>query len=909
MRFSPRVALPCATFVRRVAESILLPMLLLVAVCPFANAAEYLQAPAPAWANAVTWTHADAPPPAQVSDGAYYLLADYQTRIDDDGASRYRHFAVKALSETGVDSIANLEIGFDPSYETLTIHSVAVIRDGRRVSRLESADVRVLQREKDLEYRVLDGSKTAHLFLDDIRVGDIIEYSYTVHGSNPVFAKRTFGELPLQWSVPVQHLFARLLLPSARAVAVSTWNTSLPARQRNIDGLREYVWEQSDTAPVPNDDDSPGWFNPYPAARWSEFADWSAVARWATPLYAPRALGPDLRAQVLRIKNEQSDPAQRLLAALRLVQSDVRYLGVEIGAGSYSPNAPDLVFRRRFGDCKDKTLLLLSLLHSLDIDARPALVNSTVQRGLKDVVPNPGAFDHVIVQARVRGKNYWLDPTRSVQLSRLDTLFQPDFGYALLVEPGTRGLTEMKSENLSGKNRAVLTEIDARGGYDKPAIYTVHTTLRGEQAEQLRNTLASDNREDLQRKYLNFYAGYYTGIRVAAPMTVEDDIDGNQLTTVERYEIPNFWPYLKEKKRRQADIFVPDMQTYLTPPGSTVRHSPIGLNFPLEFNEETDVLLPDTWTITPETTHVDTSQFAFKRTISGAGARWQLIDSFRTLADNVPPDAVPAYAADLNRAREALGYYFYVNDDPGELPFWDRFNWMVAMLAVMVLVIFAWVARRLYRYDPKPYPAPGIASVSGFGGWLILPAIGVVLAPLTMLSAINNGLAAFAMPTWISHTHLGGAQYHASWAPLLLFEISAQLGYFVLSVLLAILFFQRRRCAPVLFIALTLYLVIYETVDLAGLHILPNRQVVLEDWRELFGACVRAAVWCPYFLLSRRVKATFTQTWRALPPPPPAIGTAAAETDGNIGDPATCRQSQHALPEAVSDAGCLPNSV
>ena len=140
------------------------------------------------------------------------------------------------------------------------------------------------------------------------------------------------------------------------------------------------------------------------------------MARWAKPLYrVPASLDRPLQSVVERIARAEPSPAGRMLAALRLVQGEVRYLGVEIGQNSHAPNPPALVFARRFGDCKDKTLLTLTLLQHLGIEARAALVNTDLQRGVADQLPNPGAFDHVLVRAHVDGKTWWIDPTRRVQ--------------------------------------------------------------------------------------------------------------------------------------------------------------------------------------------------------------------------------------------------------------------------------------------------------------------------------------------------------------------------------------------------------------------------------------------------------------------------------------------------------------
>ena len=106
----------------------------------------------------------------------------------------------------------------------------------------------------------------------------------------------------------------------------------------------------------------------YPSVEWGEFKDWQAVARWAAPYYRlPAQLSPALQVEVDRIAKAHASPEERLLAALQFVQREIRYMGVEIGPGSHAPSAPQKVLERRFGDCKDKSLLTMTLLQSLGI--------------------------------------------------------------------------------------------------------------------------------------------------------------------------------------------------------------------------------------------------------------------------------------------------------------------------------------------------------------------------------------------------------------------------------------------------------------------------------------------------------------------------------------------------------------
>ncbi|HEY1109057.1 MAG TPA: DUF3857 domain-containing protein, partial [Opitutaceae bacterium] len=165
-----------------------------------------------AWAEPLPLP-ADAKVP-EASVEQHYLLFETQTHVAERGF--YRHVAYRILNEGGLRYGAQLNIPFDPSYQTLTLHQVRIVRDGASIDRLDRAKLQVLQRESDLEYLLYDGSLTAHLILDDVRVGDVVEYSFTRSGTNPVFGDRYLDDLSLGWGSPVSHLRHRVIMPAAR---------------------------------------------------------------------------------------------------------------------------------------------------------------------------------------------------------------------------------------------------------------------------------------------------------------------------------------------------------------------------------------------------------------------------------------------------------------------------------------------------------------------------------------------------------------------------------------------------------------------------------------------------------------------------------------------------------------------
>jgi len=827
-----------------------------------AFASDYSIANAPNWIDPVERGGENAELLKQISGGEYLMLVDVQVRATPEGKASYRRFTKKAINAEGVESIANIQIVFDPSYQQLVLHSIDVVRDGRVDHRLVKAAVQVMQREKELERQIYDGRKTANIFLEDVRVGDIVDYAYSLEGRNPVFKGLDFGEFYFQYRVPVAHVHARLLVPSTQHVAIAPRRTELKAAVHDESGMRDYSWDASNVAAVRSEADTPSWYDPYASVQWSEFEDWTAVIAWARPLYqVPSELSADLRKEIERIRKSETTDTGRMLAALRFVQTRIRYLGVEMGPGSHAPSPPSTVFARGFGDCKDKTLLTLTLLRQLGIDAQAALVSTELRRSLTDRQPSPALFDHVLVRALVDGKAYWLDPTRSAQAGDLGHLYQPDYDLALLVAAQTKALTSMK--NASGDFRKTMhASFDASAGFDKPVHYTMSATVGGEAAESLRHSLASSNRDELQKHYLDYYARYYAGIRVLAPMTIVDDAANNTITTTESYEIPDFSS--EKNKRHTAEIPVPDIDELLRAPASTDRSAPLDVRHPVDVLHTTTVLLPsDGWDIKPESNKVDDPAFAFERTIAASGRRISITDKFKSGVDAVVPADVVRYARNLAQARADAGFALTWADEgaaPQHESLLAQFNWPVIVLGLLALAGWIWLARRVYRYDPPARVTPTNSALCGIRGWLLLPALGTIITPLVLLAEMRHDLNAMRLDVWMNVTNPGAEHYNAMWAPALLFEIVTNLGQFVFAILLAILFAKRRRSTPMFYIGFLIASIAIQIVDHVLISFVSSTADSAKGTTELLTRSVlSAAIWITYFLNSVRVRSTFVE--------------------------------------------------
>ncbi|WAC73922.1 DUF3857 domain-containing transglutaminase family protein [Roseateles sp. SL47] len=664
----------------------------------------------PAWVTRIT-PELDRKLPAD-AQGVDYLLVDNQTRVTATDRFNFRHRADRIRTERGLDGTGQLEVSFNPAYQSLQFHQLRIHRDGQVLPWQQRARARWLDRETQLEQGIYDGNRTLLLTLDDLRVGDVLEYAYTVRGSNPVFGGRHFGGYDLQYSVAVARQHSRLLMPAGREPTVRNSPGVTMARRTLPSGEQEWLWDLSDTQPLRMDSGTPSWFYPYARTAWSEFPDWGAVARWASPMYQPSPTSPAaVQKELDALEQRYATQEERIAGALRLVQERVRYLSVSIGAGSHAPRRPEQVLAQRFGDCKDKSLLTVALLRGLGVEAWVALVNTDVRNHLGDEQASPGAFDHAIVLARWEGKDYWLDPTRAPQSGTLDHLVQANFGQALVIDTSTTELMTIATAPSAIERREITMDFDLRAGPTSPAEFKVTTRYFGAAAETMRNEYGTgDNRlERLQKYRLGYYARSFNDIQTAAPLQWQDDDQANVVTVTESYRIGKLWNTDAQGRPIDAVLATPQMDQLLQRPDMSQRQHPLGRSHPQQLDMTVRAQFPMSWrTLLPENGEfkVKDDHFSFRRTYHLQERTLTLVQQYASLDDHVDPAQMTDYLKHLQEADEWSGY---------------RLKWSLGGLA---------------KADLSRSNTSADGATHGTAGALALVAIGMIFGVLRLLRPV-----------------------------------------------------------------------------------------------------------------------------------------------------------------------------
>ncbi len=508
---------------------------------------------------------------------------------------------------------------------------------------------------------MLDGRMTASQQIEGLQVGDVLDVAWTQTSHDPVLKGRSKDPEGPSYGGVTERYRSRISWPNTEPVV---WRVSDGLSQPVVTkhGERtELVLDVANYRPMNPPVGAPSRFFWVGRLDASSFRSWEDASALISPLFAKAATldpGSPLKAEAAAIAARSTDPKVRAFEALQLVEEKTRYFYLGMNDGGYIPAAADQTWRRRFGDCKGKTVLLLALLHEMGIEAEPALVSTRGGDGLDQALPSLTRFDHVIVRASIAGKVYWLDGTREGDIGGLDSQLPPPWHWVLPLRNGGAGLERIVQSPLQTPMMDIVVRMDATKGVDTPAGMEIRLKLHGDAAVTLRRTIAVASKDDLIRTTKQSFS---SGMSWFEPKTVtwRDDPQANDFELDVAGVADMDW-------RENADVHAREFRfpsnSAMTAPfprrdGGSEQDAPFALPFPLFVRVSLDVDLPDDgkgFSVRGPNVDKMVAGLEIKDTTALSGNVARFTGSVRTLA----PEASVAEAASARKLLRDIG------DDP-----------------------------------------------------------------------------------------------------------------------------------------------------------------------------------------------------------------------------------------------------
>ncbi len=486
------------------------------AILPAARAAEPWDAP---FASDVTAIMKRAPEiSADNEAGVQVLLEEHRISIDARGRARGTFRKVyRILKEDSVEDWSSVQESYQPWREQKPSIRARVITKTGSVHELDLKTI-ADSPEEQFDASTYSDTRVVRAPLPAVEPGAVVEFEI-VTDSGPAFPEAGITErLQVIDEVPLEHF--RIILEAPVGAPLQTLYRQIPDSAIHKTTSKGMTQIECDLGPFKARKKFEGSLPPdlsvFPYFAFSTAPSWQALAAQYAEIVERQIQSADVKALMGSIPSGASplEVAGRLATELH---RNVRYTGVEFGESAVVPARPAEVLQRKFGDCKDKSALLVAMLRAAGLKASVALLRSGFATDVDASLPGLDLFDHAIVY--VDGPQpLWIDATANH--ARVGVLPEGDQGrLALIATKETTGLVKIPEQtNTLDRNQFEIRFKDYGPG---TIIETMESN--GPSEMRLRSAYAaSDNAKAALERYVK--AAYAAKSLGEFDLTGKDDL-------------------------------------------------------------------------------------------------------------------------------------------------------------------------------------------------------------------------------------------------------------------------------------------------------------------------------------------------------------------------------------------------
>jgi Tfp pilus assembly protein PilF len=469
-------------------------------------------------------------------------VADRTTvwRVNPDGTEhRYERLLLRACNTGGVKMLDRYAVVY-PSDSTLLVYAVRAIRRDGTFERAPAP-----QRD-DPTY----GSSRARIFdLPPLAAGEWVEIEYRVDQLHSDVFGQYFGEIfefyadepdPL---APVARSELAVIAPADVPLYFGERRAERLEKsvERDARGDVVYRWIARDLPRPELQSAMPSRAEIAPRVEISTYASWQAFARWWWSFIEKEFVTtPPMRAKVAELTAGLESEQDKVRAIARFVGQEIRYNAWAFGTHGYEPYSAATIYERRFGDCKDKSILLRQLLAEIGVEAIPVLIKAEFRRSEEPLdVAVIGQFNHCIayLPPTAERPGYYLDAT--ADRNPIEYLRSDDQGARVLhVGPDGGSIHEIPyappDENTLRREYEVA--LDPRGG----AEVTLADSSDGAFGVQLRYAFGGEQ-GDLQKRIADALASSFGKVDDVRASTSKLEDIGTPARLDARFRATSVW--------------------------------------------------------------------------------------------------------------------------------------------------------------------------------------------------------------------------------------------------------------------------------------------------------------------------------------------------------------------------------
>lgn len=360
----------------------------------------------------------EAPSRDEYSDSnAVFMLDKGVVEVTEEGEKTMKtSIRIKVFNKEGRQNFGEVEIPYLAGAGEPELNYVRTITPDGEVIEPDEDAIRDVTPARLQDYPMYSDVKNRVISMPGLTNGAIIDYSYTI-SQERFFLKDDFASTWMfRTEQPIMNSHFQVSYPEDMEVSWTDFGADLEPTVEEEDGKKTLTWRQSDLEKITEQPAMPPIDLISDRVLVSSIDSWEYYASEFWKLAEDRA-EPDeeIEEKVAELTEGLESDEEKIHAIYNYVATKIRYVAIELGRGRIQPHKATEVFRNKYGDCKDKATLMISMLDVAGIDAHPVLILSGLNAKTDFEEPPPAkGLNHAIVAVETDEGLDLMDPTCDV---------------------------------------------------------------------------------------------------------------------------------------------------------------------------------------------------------------------------------------------------------------------------------------------------------------------------------------------------------------------------------------------------------------------------------------------------------------------------------------------------------------
>ncbi len=376
-------------------------------------------------------------------DGQFiFLIDDVDITVNKDWSYVTKvHKKVKILKEESKD-MGEIPIYYENGKEKVTnIKASTVTPDNKKHQYSKIQDFKLYA-----GYPMYSDSMVKIITLPEVTIGSVLEHEYTII-SKDLPIKNAFWYIYAVDSItPMKELKFSITMPKDLGIQYKEFGLTRKPKIAETKSNITYSWVEQDIDGSKNDED----YLPPPTPEsfeetfeFSSIKDWRDISNWYLSLVKKNLkINSEIEDTVKKIISGHTALKDKTRAILQYIQDNFRYVSMAFGNNAMEPHPTVQVFKNKYGDCKDLSLLTMAMLKIAGIDSEIALFNT--EYSLSDPqydLPIPTLFNHVLLLVKdSKDGDFYIDPLlNGYDIGQYPLAYQGAYTFVITEDDGKFG--------------------------------------------------------------------------------------------------------------------------------------------------------------------------------------------------------------------------------------------------------------------------------------------------------------------------------------------------------------------------------------------------------------------------------------------------------------------------------------